>query len=76
VLHLTFLVEIVSRNFDEKRVTDAVSLDEATALNTLWVDGLSYKFTILHFPSYFVINHILIPEWKDVRSVFRNRHIH
>jgi hypothetical protein len=53
-LLITRLVERVSRNFDEKRLTDAVFLDVAKAFDTVWVDGLLYKLTILNFPSYLV----------------------
>jgi hypothetical protein len=53
-LQLTRLVERVSRNFDEKRLTDAVFLDVAKAFDTVWVDSLLYKLTILNFPSYLV----------------------
>jgi retron-type reverse transcriptase len=44
----------VSRNFDEKRLTGAVFLDVAKAFDTIWVEGLLYKLTILNFPSYLV----------------------
>jgi hypothetical protein len=39
-LQLTSLVERVSGNFDEKRLTGAVFLDVAKAFDTLRVDGL------------------------------------
>jgi hypothetical protein len=44
----------VSRSFDEKWLTGAVFLDVAKAVDTVWVDGLLYKLTILKFPSYLV----------------------
>jgi hypothetical protein len=53
-LQLVRLVERVSRNFGEKRLTGAVFLDVAKAFDTVWVAGLLYKFTNLHFPSYLV----------------------
>ena len=53
-LQLTFLVERVSKNFGEKRQTGAVFLDVAKALDTVWVDCLLYKLTVLYFPSYLV----------------------
>ena len=53
-LQLARLLERVSRNFDEKRLTDAVFLDVAKVSDTVWVDGLLYKLTILSFPSYLV----------------------
>jgi hypothetical protein len=52
VLQLARLVERVSRNFEEKRLTGAVFLDVAKAFDTLWVDGLLHRLTILNFPSY------------------------
>ena len=41
-------------NFDEKRLTGAIFLDVAKAFDTVWVDGLLYKLTLLNFPSYVV----------------------
>jgi len=41
-------------NFDEKRLTGAIFLDVAKAFDTVWVDGLLYKLTLLNFPSYIV----------------------
>ena len=38
-LQLARLVERVSRNFGEKRLTGAVFLDVAKAFDTVWVDG-------------------------------------
>jgi hypothetical protein len=43
-----------TRNFDLKRLKGVVLLDVAKAFNTVWVDGLLYKFTVLKFPSYLV----------------------
>jgi hypothetical protein len=54
VLKLVNLVEKVSRNFDEKRLTGAVFLNVAKAFDIVWVDGLLCKFKILNFPSYLV----------------------
>jgi hypothetical protein len=53
-LQITRLVERVSRKSDEKRLTGTVFLDVAKAFDTVWVDGLLYKLTILNFPSYLV----------------------
>ena len=53
-LQLARLVERITRNFGEKRLTDAVFLDVAKAFDTVWIDGLLYKLTLLHFPSYIV----------------------
>ena len=53
-LQLARLVERVKRNFDEKRLTGAVFLDVAKALDSVWIEGLLYKLTIVEFPSYLV----------------------
>ena len=53
-LQLTCFVERVSRNFGEKRLTGAVFLDVAKALDTVWVNGLPYKVTVFNFPLYLV----------------------
>ena len=53
-LQLTRLVERITRNFGEKRLTRAVFLDVAKNFDTVWIDGLLYKLTILNFPSYIV----------------------
>ena len=53
-LQLARLVERITRNFGEKRLTGAVFLDVAKAFDTVWIDGLLYKLTLLNFPSYIV----------------------
>jgi hypothetical protein len=53
-MKLAHLVERITRNFGEKRLTDAVFLDVAKAFDTVWNDGLLYKLTLLNFPSYIV----------------------
>jgi hypothetical protein len=52
-LQLARLVGRVNRNFGEKRLTGAVFLDVANAIETVWVRGL-YKLTFLKFPCYLV----------------------
>ena len=52
-LQLARLVERITRNFGEKRLTSAVFFDLAKAFNTVWIDGLLYKLT-LNVPSYIV----------------------
>jgi hypothetical protein len=47
-------LERITRNFGEKRLTGAVFLDVAKALDTVWIEGLLYKLTLLNFPSYIV----------------------
>jgi hypothetical protein len=51
-LQLAHLVERIIRNFGEKRLTGAVFLDATKAFDTVWINGLLYKLTILNFPSY------------------------
>jgi hypothetical protein len=48
------LVQRITRNFGEKRLTGVVFRDLAKAFDTLWIDGLLYKLTLLNFPSYIV----------------------
>jgi len=50
-LQLARFVERVTRNFGEKRPTGAGFLDVAKAFDTVWIDGLLYKLTLLNFPS-------------------------
>ena len=53
-LQLARLVEIITSNFGEKRLTGTVFLDVAKVFDTVWNDGLLYKLTLLNFPSYIV----------------------
>jgi hypothetical protein len=53
-LQLARLVERITRNSGEKRLTGAVFLDVAKAFDTAWIDGLLYKLTLLNFLSYIV----------------------
>jgi retron-type reverse transcriptase len=53
-LQLARLVERIARNFGEKRLTGAVFLDVAKAFDTVWIDGLLYKLTLLKLPSQLV----------------------
>ena len=46
------LVERVTRNSGNKRLTGAIFLHVAKAFHTVWVNGLVYKSTVLNFPSY------------------------
>ena len=48
-LQLAHLVETRTRKFGEKRLTGAVFLDVAKAFDTVWIDGLLYKLTLLNF---------------------------
>jgi retron-type reverse transcriptase len=51
-LQLAHLVDRITRYFGEKRLTGAVFLDVAKAFDTVWIDGLLYKLTLLKLPSY------------------------
>jgi retron-type reverse transcriptase len=62
-LQLARLVERTTRNFGEKRLTGAVFLYVAKAFDTVWIDGLLYKLTLLKFPSYIV--HTISSYLKD-----------
>jgi hypothetical protein len=53
-LQLARFVERITRKFGEKRLKGAVFLDVAKAFDTVWIDGLLYKLTLLNFPSYIV----------------------
>jgi hypothetical protein len=51
-LQLARLIERIARNFGEKRLTGAVLLDVAKAFDTVLIDGLLYKLTLLNLQSY------------------------
>jgi hypothetical protein len=53
-LQLVRLVEGITRNFGEKRLTGAVFLDVAKYFDTVWIDGFLYNLTLLNFLSYIV----------------------
>jgi hypothetical protein len=40
---LAHLVERITRNFREKRLTGGVFLDVGKAFDTVWIDGLLYR---------------------------------
>jgi hypothetical protein len=46
-LQLSLLVERITRKFGEKRLTGAAFL-----VDTVWIDGLPYKLTLLNFRPY------------------------
>jgi len=62
-LQLVGIVERITRNVGEKRLTGAVFLEVAKAIDTVWIDGLLYKLTLLNFPFYIV--HTIL---SDLRS--------
>jgi retron-type reverse transcriptase len=58
------LFERITRNFGEKRLRGSVFLDVAKAFDTVWIDGLLYKLTLLNLPSYII---------HTISSYLRNR---
>jgi hypothetical protein len=74
-LQLSCIVQRITRNFDEKRLTGAVFLDVAKAFDTVWIDGLLYKLTLLNFPSYIAPKaHRTSGDGRSKRSSRRPRH--
>ena len=71
-MQLARLVERTTRNCGEKRLTGAVFLDVAKAFDTVWIDGLLYKLTLLNFP---VLHSPYNPPGSDVRSVLPDGHV-
>jgi hypothetical protein len=63
-MQLARLFEKITRNFADKRLTGVVLLVVAKAFNTVWVDDLLRKLTVLNLPSYFV---------HAISSYFRGR---
>jgi retron-type reverse transcriptase len=51
---LALLVERITRNFGVRRLTGSVFLDLAKTFDTVRIEGLLYKLTILNVPSYLV----------------------
>jgi hypothetical protein len=50
-LQLTLLVDRITRNLVEKRLTVVDFLDMAKAFDAIWIDGLLFKLMFLNFPS-------------------------
>jgi len=53
-LQLARLFERITRNCGEKMLTGAVFLDVVKTFDTVWIDGLFYRLTLLNFQSYIV----------------------
>jgi hypothetical protein len=62
-LQLARLGERITRNYSEKGLTGAVFIDVGKAFDTVWIDCLLYKLTLLNFPSYIV--HTISSYLKD-----------
>jgi hypothetical protein len=54
-LHVARLVERITRNIGKNGLKGAVFLIVAKAFDTVLIDGLLYKLTLLTFPSYIVL---------------------
>jgi hypothetical protein len=50
----------------------AVFLDVAKAFDTLLVDGLPYKLTILSFPFLACLNYIVLPKGRTLEASFQS----
>jgi hypothetical protein len=75
-LQLDRLVERITRNFGEKRLTGAVILDVDKAFDTVWIDGLLYTLTFLNVPSYIDYkSHPTSGIGRSNRSSRRPRHL-
>ena len=53
-LQLARLVDRITRNLGEKRLSGAVFLHVSKDFDTVWINGLLYKLTPLNFLSYIV----------------------
>jgi len=53
-LYLARLVERITWNVGEKRLTGAVFLNVAKAFDTVWIDGILYTQKFRNFPSFIV----------------------
>ena len=78
-LYLARLVERITRKFCEKGLIGAVFLYLAKAFDTVWIDGLLYKLTLLNFRSNIVhkSHHTSIVRCSSilpVGHVFLSRH--
>jgi hypothetical protein len=75
-LQLARLVERITRNFGEKRLTGAAFLDVAKAFDIVWIDGLLYKLTLLKFPSYIpILSPLTSGVGRSKRPSRRPRHL-
>jgi hypothetical protein len=71
-LQLASLIERITRNFGEKRLSGAVFLDVAKALDTVWppLQTNTPKLPVLHSPYT-----LIVPPVSDVRSVLPDGHV-
>jgi hypothetical protein len=71
-LQLGRLVERITRNLSEKRLTGAIILDVAKAFDIVWIHGLLYKLTL---PVLHSRHNSIVPPGSDVRSVLPDGHV-
>jgi hypothetical protein len=69
-LQLAHLIERITRNISEKRLTGAVFLDVAKAFDTMWIDGFLYKLMILNIPSYLFHTISIYPQGRTFEVSF------
>ena len=50
-MQLARVVERITRNFGERRLSDTVFLDVDKSFDTVWIDGLIYTLMFLIFSS-------------------------
>jgi hypothetical protein len=74
-LQLARLVKRITRNVGEKRLTGAVYLDVAKAFDTVWIDGLLCKLTLLNFPSFIVQYYFIVPPGPGVPNLLPDVHV-
>jgi hypothetical protein len=70
-LQLARLVERITTNFGEKRLTGAVFLDVPKAFDTVWIDGLLYKLTIINFLTYIVHTIVSYLRGRTIEASFQ-----
>ena len=70
-LQLASLVERITWNIGEKRLTGAVFLDAAKAFDNVLFDGLLYKLTLLNFQSYTVHTISLYLQRREFEANFQ-----
>jgi hypothetical protein len=74
-LQLARLVERITRNFGENRLTGAVFLDVAKAVDTVWINCLPYKLMLLNFPSYKAHTISSYLECRTIEASFQTRRL-
>jgi hypothetical protein len=73
-LQLARFFERMTRNFGEKRLTSPIFLDVAKSFDTVRMDGLLYKLTLLNFPSYAVLTVLSYLRGRTFKASFQTAH--